>query len=101
MELGTSRPSARAVCRLITNSNLVDCKTGRSAGFAPLRDAAGIGADLTICIDRIDPIAHQAASRGNSRKWYIVGTAWRAAKATSVSLRVSKNGLAATASAAM
>ena len=26
-----------AVCRLMTNSNLVDCKTGRSAGFAPLR----------------------------------------------------------------
>ena len=33
---GTSRPSALAVCRLMTNSNLVDCKTGRSAGFAPL-----------------------------------------------------------------
>src|SRR5207248_6317060 len=36
-ELGTSMPSALAVCRLMTNSNLVDCKTGRSAGFAPLR----------------------------------------------------------------
>ena len=34
---GTSRPSKRAVCRLIMNSNLVDCKTGRSAGLAPLR----------------------------------------------------------------
>ena len=34
---GTSRPSALAVIRLMTNSNLVDCKTGRSAGFAPLR----------------------------------------------------------------
>ena len=34
---GTSRPSALAVCRLMTNSNLVDCNTGRSAGFAPLR----------------------------------------------------------------
>src|SRR5262249_30273960 len=34
---GTSMPSALAVCRLMTNSNLVDCKTGRSAGFAPLR----------------------------------------------------------------
>ena len=34
---GTSMPSARAVCRLMTNSNLVDCSTGRSAGFAPLR----------------------------------------------------------------
>src|SRR5262249_52768362 len=34
---GTSRPSAFAVLRLITSSNLVDCTTGRSAGFAPLR----------------------------------------------------------------
>src|SRR6516165_118199 len=33
---GTSRPSARAVIRLMTNSNLVDCITGRSAGLAPL-----------------------------------------------------------------
>jgi hypothetical protein len=36
-ELGNSRPSALAVCMLMTNSHLVDCKTGRSAGFAPLR----------------------------------------------------------------
>jgi hypothetical protein len=36
-ELGTSMPSALAVCRLMTNSNLVDCTTGRSAGFSPLR----------------------------------------------------------------
>src|SRR6476659_4651394 len=35
IELGTSMPSALAVCMLITNSNLVDCNTGRSAGFAP------------------------------------------------------------------
>ena len=34
---GTSMPSAFAVFRLITNSNLVDCTTGRSAGLAPLR----------------------------------------------------------------
>jgi hypothetical protein len=37
IELGTSIPSARAVCTLMTNSNLVDCTTGRSAGFSPLR----------------------------------------------------------------
>src|SRR5215831_18365881 len=30
-------PSAFAVLRLITSSNLVGCMTGRSAGFAPLR----------------------------------------------------------------
>src|SRR6516165_8702151 len=34
---GTSRPIALAVCRLMTNSNLVACTTGRSAGFSPLR----------------------------------------------------------------
>ena len=34
---GTLMPSARAVWRLITNSNLVDCTTSRSAGLAPLR----------------------------------------------------------------
>src|SRR5262249_11437451 len=33
---GTSRPSARAVLRLITSSNLVGCSTGRSPGFSPL-----------------------------------------------------------------
>ena len=34
---GTSRPSAFAVLRLITRSNLVGCSTGISAGFAPRR----------------------------------------------------------------
>jgi hypothetical protein len=34
---GISSPSALAVLRLMTNSNLVDCWTGRLAGLAPLR----------------------------------------------------------------
>src|SRR6266851_2063471 len=34
---GTLRPSVLAVWALMTSSNLVDCTTGRSAGFAPLR----------------------------------------------------------------
>src|SRR5262249_59639883 len=34
---GKLRPNALAVLRLITNSNLVDCMTGRSAAFSPLR----------------------------------------------------------------
>jgi hypothetical protein len=34
---GTVRRSAFAVFKLITNSNLVGCSTGRSAGFAPLK----------------------------------------------------------------
>src|SRR5215475_12722028 len=35
--VGTSRPSMSAVCALMTSSNLLDCTTGKSAGFAPLR----------------------------------------------------------------
>jgi hypothetical protein len=32
---GTARPNALAVLRLMTNSNLFGCCTGRSAGFSP------------------------------------------------------------------
>ena len=34
---GIDRPSALTVLRLMTNSNLVGCTTGKSAGFSPLR----------------------------------------------------------------
>src|SRR5262245_1479184 len=34
---GTVMPSILAVWALMSSSNLVDCTTGRSAGFAPLR----------------------------------------------------------------
>jgi hypothetical protein len=34
---GTVRPSALAVFKLMTRSNLVGCSTARSAGFAPRR----------------------------------------------------------------
>src|SRR5262249_6996047 len=34
---GISMPSDLAVCKLMTNSNLVACNTGMSAGFSPLR----------------------------------------------------------------
>jgi hypothetical protein len=37
MDVGSAMPSALAVLRLIMNSNLVGCSTGRSVGFAPLR----------------------------------------------------------------
>src|SRR6185436_10182885 len=36
IEFGTARPSALAVLRLMTNSNFVGCKIGRSVGLAPL-----------------------------------------------------------------
>ena len=34
---GISRPRSLVVLRLMTNSNLMDCMTGKSAGFAPWR----------------------------------------------------------------
>src|SRR5436305_2901495 len=37
MVWGTTKPRSFAVLRLMTNSNLVGCSTGRSAGFAPFR----------------------------------------------------------------
>jgi hypothetical protein len=37
IDCGITSPSAFAVLRLITSSNLVGCSTGRSAGLAPLR----------------------------------------------------------------
>src|SRR5262245_36449008 len=37
IEFGTSMLSTLAVCRLMTNSSFVDCTTGRSPGFSPLR----------------------------------------------------------------
>src|SRR5262245_17512240 len=36
-ESGKVRPSALAVLRLMISSTLVDCCTGKSAGFSPLR----------------------------------------------------------------
>ena len=36
-DCGIVRPSALAVLRLITSSNLVGCSMGKSPGFAPLR----------------------------------------------------------------
>ena len=40
---GIFSPIALAVVRLMTSSNLVGCKTGRSAGFSPLRKIGAIG----------------------------------------------------------
>src|SRR5205085_2046592 len=39
-DCGTARPSAFAVFRLMTSSKTVGCRTGRSAGLAPLRICA-------------------------------------------------------------
>jgi hypothetical protein len=43
---GKVMPGALAVFRFMTNSTLVDCRTGRSAGFSSL----GMTADQALCI---------------------------------------------------
>jgi hypothetical protein len=47
---GISIPSALAVVRLMTSSNLLGCRTLRSAGAAPLRNPAGVDASLTVYV---------------------------------------------------
>src|SRR5262249_46785091 len=52
---GTVRASALAVWRLIINSNLVACSTGRSAGLAPLRIRAAYAPALRYASVRLGP----------------------------------------------
>src|SRR5262249_18376653 len=46
---------------LMTNSNLVGCSVGRSAGFTPLEDFAGVDTDLLKHPWKIGCVAHQPA----------------------------------------
>src|SRR5262245_55914310 len=48
----------------MTNSNLLDCTTGRSAGFAPLRTRPDVEPELTPCIREVGSVAHQPAVVG-------------------------------------
>src|SRR6516164_4245866 len=61
---GTVRPSALAVLRLTTSSNVVGCWTGRSAGLAPLRIFSDVDADLAMDRRKAGAIADQTASLG-------------------------------------
>ena len=58
---GIFSPIALAVVRLMTSSNLVGCKTGRSAGFFALEDAAYIEAGLPKTVRLIGTITYQKA----------------------------------------
>src|SRR5262249_27406780 len=59
---GTFRPSAFSFFRLMTNANLVGCKTGNSAGFSPLR--IHVHPDMAIADARIDSVANCELSGG-------------------------------------
>ena len=52
------RPSAFAVLRLVTNSNVVGCSTGRSSGSAPLRISSTYVAARRHIV-KISTIGHQ------------------------------------------
>src|SRR5258707_8553849 len=52
---GMSMPSALAVLRFTTSSNLVGCSTGRSAGFAPLKILSTKAADRRCKSRKLTP----------------------------------------------
>ena len=60
---GTSRPSAFAVLRLITNSNLRRLHYGQVGWLFALENPTGVDSDLAICVREVVSIAHQATDR--------------------------------------
>ena len=60
------RPSALAVLRLMTNSNLADCMHRQVGRFVTLENTADVDADLAICSEGW-PVSHQAAAAAKSR----------------------------------
>ena len=59
---GTSRPSALAVLRLMTSSNLVGLLDRQVGRLLALEDATDVDADQTVGVSDAGPVAHQAAS---------------------------------------
>ena len=57
---GTSIPSAFAVFRLMTSSNLTGCSTGRSAGFAPLKISDAARLPLRVAKARVQQLSVSA-----------------------------------------
>src|SRR5262250_3963505 len=78
---GTSKPKALAVFRLTTNSNLVPCCTGRSAGFAPLRILSTKLAERYHMSLMLAEYENRQPASAISRTPQISGRRWRAAAA--------------------
>ena len=57
-------PSDLAVFRLITNSNWVGWKTGKSAGFHTFEDLSDVGACVSVGICDIGSIADETTIYG-------------------------------------
>ena len=77
-------------CRLMTNSNLVGCMTGRSAGFAPLRIRRYRCRPGETC-PRIGPVAHQPPASTSARKLWAAGIPSRAANVANWTRRLTNN----------
>src|SRR5215207_3166445 len=60
---GTFKPSVLAVFRLIINSSLVACMTGRSAGFSPLR-MRRVKSDLSVLLCQARSVTDKPARHG-------------------------------------
>src|SRR6516165_1669346 len=78
---GSSKPKALAVFRLTTNSNLVPCCTGRSAGFAPLRILSTKLAERYHMSLMLAEYENRQPASAISRTPQISGRRWRAAAA--------------------
>src|SRR5215472_3464765 len=73
IDVGTVRPSALAVFRLITISNLVGSSKGRSAGLAPLRILPTKAAARRYRSFRSAPYDIRPPTSTNSRSWWMAG----------------------------
>ena len=79
---GIVRPICLAAFKLITNSNLVGCSTGISAGFVPFEDFVDHYRDASVRFRLIGPVGHQAAVSTKSPWLYIAGRRCFAARFT-------------------
>ena len=59
---GIVKPSALAVLRLITSSNLVGCSTGRSAGLVPFRILSTNNGCTPVGFSPVGSVGHQATA---------------------------------------
>jgi hypothetical protein len=64
IEGGTFRPSALAVLRLMTSSNVVGCSNGSSAGVFAFQNPIDVIGGFVLRGGTVWPIRHQAAQGG-------------------------------------
>src|SRR5262245_17613484 len=88
---GTSRPSAFAVLRLMTNSNFVDRSTGKLLGFEPLKILSTKTAARRNISGKFTPYANKPPPAANSKN-PLEGRRYFAASALIVLASLMKSG---------